>query len=299
MTRKNKHNPRIKILITGCSGFVGLNLTRLLKKKKKYQLFCSPKNLDLSKQKNFFDLILNCQPHIIIHLASRTVSRIRSKIEDKLQHKNTYLPIKNLVDNSNYCKNLKKIIFCGSIEEYGNIPLPYREKDKPKPATSYGFAKYSAYKYLIHKSKKKNLNFVWLRPSLMFGQNDNVNRFLGSILFNLKQNKEVEINLGSQKRDFLYVEDFCKFIFYHIKFYKKFNYKLINVTSGNWFYLRDLLKILKKQIPKKKFKLIRVNNVDDKSIKLNSSNLFKKFHTNFKFTPFKKSLKITLNSYGI
>lgn len=293
--KKNKPT----VLITGSNGFVGKALAKFLKNKHLTIIKISRKKNDLSKNSEFKKIFLRHNPNFIVHLVARTASRKKNKKEDSIQFKNTYLPIKNLVDNSNYCKNLKKIIFCGSIEEYGNIPLPYREKDKPKPTTSYGFAKYSAYKYLIHKSKNKNLNFVWLRPSLMFGQNDNVNRFLGSILFNLKQNKKVEINLGSQKRDFLYVQDFCKFIFCHIKFYKKFNYKLINVTSGNWFYLRDLLKILKKKIPKKKFKLIRVNHVDDKSIKLNSSNLFKKFHTNFKFTPFKKSLKITLNSYGI
>ena len=293
--KKNKPS----VLITGSNGFVGQALTKFFKDKHFTIIKISRKKNDLSKKNEFKKIFLRHNPNFIVHLAARTVSGIKNKKEDSIQFKNTYLPIKNLVDNSNYCKNLKKIIFCGSIEEYGSILLPYREKDKPKPTTSYGFAKYSAYKYLIHKSKKKNLNFVWLRPSLMFGQNDNVNRFLGSILFNLKQNKKVEINLGSQKRDFLYVQDFCNFIFYHIKFYKEFDYKLINVSSGSWFYLRDLLKILKKKLSKKKFELINVKCTNDKSIILNSNDLFKKIHPKFKFTPFMKSLKATLNFYGL
>ena len=289
--KKNKPS----VLITGSNGFVGQALTKFFKDKQFTIIKISRKKNDLSKKNEFKKILLRHNPNFIVHLAARTVSGIKNKKEDIIQFKNTYLPIKNLIDNSNYCKNLKKIIFCGSIEEYGNISLPYREKDKPKPITSYGFAKYSAYKYVIQKSKKKNLNFVWLRPSLMFGQNDNANRFLGSILFNLKKNKKVEINLGSQKRDFLYVQDFCNFIFYHIKFYKEFDYKLINVSSGSWFYLRDLLKILKKKLSKKKFELINVKCTNDKSIILNSNDLFKKIHPKFKFTPFMKSLKATLN----
>ena len=293
--KKNKPS----VLITGSNGFVGQALTKFLKKKHFTIIKIIRKKNDLSKKNEFKKIFLKYNPNFIVHLAARTVSGIKNKKEDNIQFKNTYLPIKNLVDSSDYCKNLKKIIFCGSIEEYGSIQLPFKEKDTPKPISSYGFAKYSAYKYLINKSKKKNLNFVWLRPSLMFGQNDNAKRFLGSILFNLKQNKKVEINLGYQRRDFLYVQDFCNFTFYHIKFYKKFDYKLINVSSGSWFYLVDLLKILKKKMSKKKFKLINVKRINDKSIILNSNNLFKKIHPKFKFTPFMKSLKATLNSYGL
>ena len=293
--KKNKPS----VLITGSNGFVGQALTKFFKKKHFKIIKISRKKNDLSKKNEFKKIFVRYNPNFIVHLAARTVPGVKNKKEDSIQFKNTYLPIKNLLDNLNYCKNLKKIIFCGSIEEYGSIPLPYREKDKPKPITSYGFAKYSAYKHLVDKSKKKNLNFVWLRPSLMFGQNDNVNRFLGSILFNLKNNKKVEINIGSQRRDYLYVQDFCNFIFYHIKFYKNFDYKLINVSSGNWLYLSDLLKILKKKISKKKIKLIKVKHTNDKSIILNSNNFLKKMHPKFKFTPFMKSLKVTLNSYGL
>ena len=293
--KKNKY----KILITGADGFVGKALTEFLKNKNYIIIKITKKNYDLSKKNEFKKIFLKYNPDFIVHLAARTFSKVKNKKEDCLQFKHTYMPIKNLVDNITYCKNLKKIIFCGTIEEYGKSSLPYREKDQPKPTSSYGFAKYSGHKYVLRKIKENNYNYTWLRPSLMFGPNDNVKRLLGSIFFNLKRNKIIKINLGLQKRDFLYVYDFCKIIFYHIKFYKKFNYKLANISSKNWLYIKDLLKILKKRIDNKKFKLIKVNYVKDKSVIINSVNLLRKFHPELKFTPFHKSLKITLNSYGL
>ncbi len=292
--KKNK----AKILITGSNGFVAKSLIKFLKKKNVVIFRITKKKYDLSKKKEFKKIFLKFNPDFIVHLASRTVSKKKNEKEDKLQLKNTFLPVKNLIDNINFCKNLKKIIFCGSIEEYGNIKTPFKESYKPKPLSSYGLAKYSGYKYVIKKIKQKNTKFVWLRPSLMFGPNDNSNRFLGSIFYNLKNNKKTYIRLGSQVRDYLFVEDFCKIIYEEVLFFKIKNYNLLNVSSGNWILLKDLLRLLKKKIPKNKFRFLIANKSYDNSKLINSSILFKKFYPKFRFTPFNISLNKTMISYG-
>ena len=73
----------------------------------------------------------------------------------------------------------------------------------------------------------------------MFGPNDNSKRFLGSIFHNLKNNNRIHIKLGSQIRDYLFVEDFCKIIYKEVLFFKSKNYNLLNVSSGNWILLKD------------------------------------------------------------
>ena len=132
----------------------------------------------------------------------------------------------------------------------------------------------------------------------MFGPNDNNNRFLGSIFYNLKNNNRIHIQLGSQVRDYLFVEDFCKIIYKEVLFFKSKNYNLLNVSSGNWILLKDLLSLLKKKIPKNKFCFIITNKSYDKSKLINSSTFFKKIYPKFRFTPFNTSLNKTIISYG-
>jgi nucleoside-diphosphate-sugar epimerase len=48
---------------------------------------------------------------------------------------------------------LEKVIFFGTIEEYGLAKLPFSEKLIPKPLSSYGVAKIKALNYV-----KKNIN---------------------------------------------------------------------------------------------------------------------------------------------
>lgn len=218
---------------------------------------------------------------------------IKTKKEDKLQYKNTTLPIINLVNSIKYCHNFKKIIFFGTIEEYGLAKLPFSEIQKTRPVSSYGIAKVKALQYV--KKYNKN-NYIWLRPFLIFGKNDNKKRFLGSLFHGLLSNKKIRLSLSSQIRDFLYVNDVCKFIELLIK--KNINIKgnILNLTSENWINLNYIFYYLSKSIQKKLNKLI-VNVTSEKHLDYYSSgNLFKKYFKKFKFTNFKITLNQTFKS---
>jgi nucleoside-diphosphate-sugar epimerase len=184
MIKKTNYHQK-KILITGGSGFVGKHLVNHLKKENCYKIYNLNKNFcNLGNLKFLKEILIKYQPNIIIHLASRTVSAVRNKKEDRLQYLNTTLPTKNLVDSLKYCSDLEKIIFFGTIEEYGLAKLPYTEKLVPRPLSSYGYAKLKALKY-VKKKINDRIDYVWLRPSLVFGKNDNKKRFLGSLLYGL------------------------------------------------------------------------------------------------------------------
>ena len=87
------------------------------------------------------------KPNIIIHLASRTVSGSKSIKEDKLQLKNTLKPIKNLLECIKPLNSLQKLIFIGTIEEYGKAKTPYKENISAKPISSYGKFKIKMFKF--------------------------------------------------------------------------------------------------------------------------------------------------------
>ena len=298
MILKSKYNSKIKILITGGYGFVGSHIFNFLKKKN-YKIYRhSSKIHDLSNVKIFKNILIRCQPDVIVHLAARTVPAIRTKKEDQLQYQNTTLPTINLVNSLKYCYKLKKIIFFGTIEEYGLAELPFSERQKLKPVSSYGLAKVKALQYVKKKIKNNNkINYVWLRPSLIFGKNDNKKRFLGSLLNSLYCNKKIKVSLDYQIRDFLYVNDLCRLIeLLIIKKDIKVNGSVLNITSENWINLNCIFSYFSKKIQKKFEKLI-IKVTSKKHLDYYSSgDLFRLYFKKFKFTKFKLALSQTFKN---
>jgi len=291
---------KIRILITGSRGFVGKNLKIFFKNKSELIVFSDKKsNYDLSKKKNFKKLFEITKPQVIIHLASRTISESNSYKENKLQLKNTYKPIKNLIECIKYQKNLEKIIFLGTIEEYGNAKMPYSENSKAKPISSYGKSKLNCINFIKKKLKNKKVRFIWLRPSLMFGPFDNRRRFLGSIFNSLKNKKTTSIYLDNQVRDYLYVNDLIRFIYYNLIKKKLPDINILNVTNENWVYLRLVLNTLAKMTDGKIRKYLKLKKTSNNSKLINSGKLIQKNYPNFKFTNFTYALKKTLRSYNI
>ena len=91
------------------------------------RVFCDDKSrFDLSK-KAFKKLLKNSKPNIIIHLASRTVSGSKTNKEDKYQLKNTLKPTKNLIECIKSLNSVQKLIFAGTIEEYGKAKSPLKK----------------------------------------------------------------------------------------------------------------------------------------------------------------------------
>jgi len=291
-----KINNKKKILITGAQGFVGKHLVGCLKKGNYYKInTLSKKFCNLSNFKVFKNILIKYQPNFIIHLASRTVPVIRNRKEDRLQYINTTLPTKNLVDCLKYCSNLEKVIFFGTIEEYGLAELPYLEKLIPKPLSSYGIAKIKALNYVKNNLNNK-IDYVWIRPSLIFGKNDNKKRFMGSLLYGLNFNKKIRVSINSQIRDFLYVGDLCRFVKLLIR-KKEMNIKgnILNLTAENWINMNSIFFYFSKNIQSKLKKLI-INCDDKKHLDYYSSGyLLNKNFKEFKFTNFKKALNLTFN----
>ena len=291
---------KIRVLITGSKGFVGKSLKKYLKNKIELKVICDDRSrFDLSNFFFFKMLLEKSKPNIIIHLASRTVSGRKSIKEDKLQFKNTFKPIKNLIECIKSLSCLQKLIFIGTIEEYGKAKTPYEEKLGAKPTSSYGKFKLKCFNFVKKNLANGNINYIWLRPSLMFGPKDNKERFLGSILYSAKEKKMTSINLDKQVRDYLFVEDFNRFIYSHLikKELPKLN--VLNVTNQNWFSLNQVMNMLSKISKNKIKKYLKIYNKKDNSKLINSGSLFNRHYPNFKFTNFKYALRKTLISYKI
>lgn len=294
MIKRDKIHIKKKILITGGNGFVGKNLFFFLNKKNIYKIYRpSSSKFDLSNLNVYKNILINFQPNIIIHLAARTKPTILTKKEDRLQFKNTILPVINLVNCLKYCSQLEKIIFFGSIEEYGLSKLPFTEKQKPIPVSSYGIAKIKALKYVKSKIKNNKYNYIWIRPSLIFGKKDNRNRFLGSLFYALKYKKKIKVNINYQIRDFIYIYDLCRVIEFLIIKKTKIKGNILNITAENWINLNSIFFYFPKKIQQILRKLVLINYNKMHLDYYSSGKLLRSKFKKFKFTNFKKSLNLT------
>ena len=286
---------KLKIFITGSKGFVGTHIKNTFIKK--YQLLTpSKKILNLNNSLQLKEFIDKNNPQIIIHLASSTKFKQKKFNEKKNQIINTFNTTKNLIKNIN--SECKLIIFFGSIEEYGESKCPFKEKQKVKPVTYYGKYKYNSYLYVSSYLKNKNFNYIWLRPSLIYGHGDNKERFLGHIINSIKKNKNFFIMPGNQVRDYIHVDDICKVLSILILNYKRKYNCILNISAQNYVKIKYIPEMIEKLLKRK------INYVLKKSKKkeinlFNSNKKLLNLFPNLKFMSFKKGLIKTLKDYSI
>ena len=282
-----KAQNKIKIFISGANGFIGNHLKKKIDKK--YTLLTPNKSkLNLNNSEILKNYLDTNRPHIIVHLASSTKFKKNKIIEERNQLLNTFNITKNLINNIN--TDCKLIIFFGSIEEYGLVKAPFKEHFKTKPISYYGKYKLKSLQYILKKIKKKNINYLWLRPSLTYGFGDNKERFLASLIESIKKNKTFVINSNKSIRDYLYVEDLIKVLLLIIKNYKK-NYKcILNISSEQYVKISKIPIIIEKLINRKiKYK---IKSSVSKEIDLYSSNKkLIRYFPKLNFKSFKKGLK--------
>lgn len=279
-----------KILITGSKGFIGTNLKKDLNNK--YNLICTTRNeLNCSKYNEVKKFINDLNPDFIIHLASTTNNQMKiTKKNIYDQYQDTYLSSINIAKTVD--SNCKLVIFFGSIEEYGLNKLPLTERLTPNPITEYGKAKFKAHMEIKKILENKNVNYTWLRPSLMYGPFDYSNRYLNRIIESIKQKKTLSLRPGNQIRDFLFVKDLIKVLecMLNNPFLK---YETLNISPASKIYL--------KEIPSLVYKLVNYQNSinilpkieKEYDLYMSNQKLFK-FFPNLKFTSFEVGLKETL-----
>lgn len=280
-----------RILIVGGSGFIGQHLIKELKKKKFKIYIPKKKELNLRNKKLIIKYLNEVKPNIIVNLASST-KFFKDKIKDKNNHhNNTFMSAINLAKCID-CKITKLAIFFGSIEEYGNCKFAKKENSKFKPSSIYGKNKRKACLEAVRNFKRRNINYLWLRPSLVYGDNDNNDRYIGYIVEKIKKNKKIIIKPGKQVRDYLFIDDLIKITVFFIKNFKtKFNFSL-NISSKNFVNLDQIPNKISKLI-KKPIKFTILKNTKCSNKMQNNTRLLKVL-PKFNFTNFDDGLKKTL-----
>lgn len=249
-----------KIIIIGGTGFLGFHLARYCLKKN-FKVISFSRNRpkknrylkkvlyllgDIGKKNKFkLDLKKHLDADYIVNFGGDVEHRNLKKIF--LSHFNGVVNLANLFLNT----KIKNFIQIGSSMEYGKLKSPHKEEFKTKPLSNYAKAKVFANKFLLKFHRKYNFPVVIIRPYQVYGTHQDINRFIPIIVNSCIKNKRFNCSEGNQLRDFLYIDDFIRFIFKVLK-NSKSKGEIFNIGTGHPHKIKKIINIVKKLVGKGK-----------------------------------------------
>jgi len=236
------------IYITGTSGFIGravleeLNLKGIIYKKLKIRQKISNKDLNLVSK------LSSKNDSILIHLGWGKMGDPWSNFHLKNNYENSLKLFKIAKKNK-----FKKVILCGSMNEYGNKYGPLKEGMKSgKLETLYAKSKYKLTNFGLKFFKKTKTDFFSVRPSYVYGPYQRKGTLVDLLIKAFKKKATLKMSQCSSYRDYIYVEDVAKGIMKIALVEKKIETGVYNLGSGKCITIRNFITIF--------CKLIRFNN---------------------------------------
>ncbi|MED1265269.1 NAD(P)-dependent oxidoreductase [Bacillus mycoides] len=248
-------------LITGGYGFIGSHLVRrLLHLQAKIVLFIRAssdswrlknilKNIetyevDIRDKAQVQDAIKKINPDYIFHLAAYGVNSAHTDYMHAIE--TNIIGTCNIIQAAKFV-NCKKIINMGSSSEYGNKMEPIHENMLLTPVDIYGSTK-AASTILAHQiASENNINLITLRPFGIFGEAEEPHKLFSYIILQVLQNKDVNLTLCNQLRDYCYIEniiDACILVIENTNVQNE----IFNIGSGNIYPLKHYVELLFKHL---------------------------------------------------
>lgn len=228
---------RTKVAVTGSSGFIGQNITRILS---------SHANIE---QVNFEgDLLLqddiisffknNKDINSIIHLVGAFNGPTSLLID---------INVKTLVNLLEIAKdyNVKKVVFTSTGAVYGEpIGDESFETDPLFPNTEYSMSKMLAEETLKYYCRQYAMSYVILRYPNVYG-GGNEKGVIGAFMKSIKENNLITVyGDGEQSRNFLHVEDACRAVVLALRYEGS---DIFNISNPIRYTINEIIELYKKK----------------------------------------------------
>jgi len=256
--------PNEPILVTGGAGFVGANLVRRLlnlgyeihllwkQSSDPWRLENVRKKIifhavDIQNKKALTSLMKKVNPTAIIHLA--TYGAYRNPDVEKMVDVSIIGTLNLLLASRDI--PYKIFVNTGSSSEYGFKEKPMKETDLLEPISFYASSKAGQTLLCQAFSLEYQKPIVTVRPFSVYGPYEQEDRFIPTIIRSLISKKAIKLTEGSQRRDFIYVDDL---VGAYIKLIEKGDMlggKILNVGTGREYTNDEVVKTLFKVSGKK------------------------------------------------
>ncbi len=312
----------MKILITGCAGFIGFHLSKKLLQNKKnlitgidnlndyYSVKLKNKRLNiLKKNKNFYfkkidienkkklnNFLNKKKIDVIYHLAAQAGVRY-SLVNPGSYLKSNIEGFFNILEFARL-KKVKKIIYASSSSVYGDQKkFPIKENFTKNQKNLYAITKDFNEKLAQLYFDNFKLKLVGLRFFTVYGAWGRPDMIYFKYLNSLKFNKLITLyNNGNHYRDFTYIDDVVEMML-KIKDLNNniFTNKTFNICSGKSINLIKYLKEIER-LYGKKCKIKKIGKQKIEIFKTHGDNkLIRKLINKNKFINYKIGLKETVN----
>jgi len=241
----------MKILLTGATGFLGSHIAESLCEIG-FDLLVTRRNSSLldkcitftksvqwvnTDDDKWIERAIDFKPNIIIHAAWNGIeNNKRDELQTQLSNIDFLYQLLKIAKES----DTKKFISLGSQAEYGQFNEKVTEEYKVNPVGYYAVVKLACLEYLKSFCIYNNIEWYWLRVFSVIGKNDNSGCLVPMVIDKLKKNEAIDLTLGNQCYDYMYVNDFCNSLLKVINSTKN-NSGVYNVCSGKPTKIKDLL----------------------------------------------------------
>lgn len=307
------------ILLLGGFGFIGTNILKYSEQLgSKYKIIVFDRfnkhlagiefpNLEKVYSGDFSDEYLiekifkENQIDIVLHSISASVPS--TSIDNIFDLQFNVIPTIKLLDLMCRYKVLNLVFISSGGAVYGDLSnesTGHVEENILYPKSAYGISKLTIEKFLHLYSQLYGINSLVLRLSNPYGPYHFSDK-QGVINIAVKKainNVEFEIwGTGKGRKDYIYVEDFCR-IFFKLIDKDLPSYTVLNIGSGERLSVENILQSIKESyVPDFTWKMKSVNNLDVTSFKLNIDKLMA-ILGDFSFVSFEEGLKLTYQWYN-
>ncbi|PWS32995.1 NAD-dependent epimerase/dehydratase family protein [Pedobacter paludis] len=247
-----------KVLITGITGFLGSRIAENLitnniqvvglKRTESNTWRCADFYdnidwIDLDENRAWKQNILDHNPSVIIHCAWIGVEA-DDRDNWQMQSQNISFMIALLEIARNV--KLQKFIFLGSQAEYGVVDGKITETAATNATSAYGSIKLASLEIMKTFCEINQINWIWLRIFSIFGEKENHNWLIPSIVRKMQTDSQMDFTMGKQKYAYLYVKDFAKIIYEIV--INSIQSGIYNISSEQAIELRTLIDKIKEYI---------------------------------------------------
>jgi len=244
----------MKILITGCNGFIGSHLVDKIKDVPTYNILgidnyelTSPDfpfiNSDIVESSKIFEKF---KPECVIHLASRVGSRLSVNYPNKFYF-NNIIGTNNIIEKCIKHK-VEKLIFSSSSGVYQTSINRLTETSPIKPSNPNEITKITG-EYMCDMASGRGLNSIILRISTTYGSGLRMEMGIPTFVDSIYKGKTITMYDGSSMRDFLYIDDCVQGIIKAIDF-PVGGCLTFNIGTGIATSIKDVILLISKIIGK-------------------------------------------------
>ena len=184
-----------------------------------------------------------------VHIIDSEVSNVKNTIKlsnfDLLintvcsyERGNSLIPV--IMANMNYPLEIISFAIESNIKKIITI-----DTSLPENVNLYSLTKKTVAKVLDYYSKKnKDLLVYNIKLENFYGEDEPSDRFLHIVINKLKKNESVDLTVGTQRRDFIYIQDVIDALLYLINYKNNPGFYSISLGTGEGPTIREVIEYL-------------------------------------------------------